>query len=67
MQAHLKTKEHKKRAKTCSEIPYSHAEADMAAGLKSSHDMRLVEAIYAGKTKMAELDEMIVDQLQNPS
>ena len=58
LEAHLKTKEHKKRVKTCSEIPYSQAEADMAAGLKSSHDMKFVKAIYAGKTKMADVDGM---------
>ena len=30
---HLKTKEHKKRTKICKEVPYSHEEAERAAGL----------------------------------
>ena len=31
---HIGTKSHKKRAKTCKEIPYSHEEANRAAGLQ---------------------------------
>ena len=57
IQAHLKTKEHKKRIKTCKEIPYSHEEAERAGGLQPAK-AKFTEAIYQGKTKMADLIEM---------
>ena len=33
IQTHFRTKEHKKRMKTCKDIPYSHEEAERAGGL----------------------------------
>ena len=54
LQAHQKTKEHKKRVKTTKEIPYSHEEANRAGGLQPE-TQRFTNAIYAGKTKMADL------------
>ena len=55
-QAHLKTKAHKKRLKTCDEIPYSHEEANRAAGLQPNKQ-RFTDAIYEGKTKLKDLEE----------
>ena len=51
---HFKTKEHKKRMKTTKEIPYSHEEAERAGGLHPTK-IRFTDAIYAGKTKLADL------------
>ena len=54
IQMHFKTKEHKKRMKTCKEIPYSHEEAERAGGLQPAKP-KFTAAIYDGKTKMADL------------
>ena len=50
---HLKDKAHKKRVKTSKEIPYSHEEAERAAGLQPER-VRFTDLIYQGKTKMAD-------------
>ena len=55
-EAHLLTKAHKKRLKTVHEIPYSHEEANRAAGLQPNKQ-RFTDAIYAGKTKLKDLEE----------
>ena len=34
MKKHYTTKEHKKRVKTCKELPYTHEEAERAGGLQ---------------------------------
>ena len=56
IQTHFKTKEHKKRFKTCKVIPYTHEEANRAGGLMPEK-VRFTDAIYAGKNKMADLEE----------
>ena len=56
LQTHFKTKEHKKRVKTCKEIPYSHEEAERAGGLHPNR-IRFTDAVYAGKTQLAQIDE----------
>ena len=43
--------------KTCKEIPYTHEEAERAGGLQPEK-VRFTDAIYQGKTKMADLIEM---------
>ena len=53
---HFTTKEHKKRMKTCKEIPYSHEEAERAGGLQPARE-RFTNAIYAGKKYIHEIDE----------
>ena len=40
--------------KTVNEIPYSHEEAERAAGLMPEK-IRFTDAIYQGKTKMSDL------------
>ena len=40
--------------KTEKEIPYSHEEAERAAGLQPEK-IRFTDAIYSGKTKMSDL------------
>ena len=42
--------------KTCKHIPYSHEEAERAGGLQPQK-IRFTDAIYSGKTKMADLEE----------
>ena len=54
IQTHFKTKEHKKRFKTCKEIPYSHEEAERAGGLQPEK-VKFTDLIYEGKTKMEDL------------
>eukprot|EP00356_Strombidium_inclinatum_P006497 CAMPEP_0170492084 /NCGR_PEP_ID=MMETSP0208-20121228/11640_1 /TAXON_ID=197538 /ORGANISM="Strombidium inclinatum, Strain S3" /LENGTH=140 /DNA_ID=CAMNT_0010767775 /DNA_START=8 /DNA_END=428 /DNA_ORIENTATION=- len=56
IETHFKTKEHKKRFKTCKEIPYTMEEAMRAGGLQPAKP-KFTKAIYAGKTKMADLEE----------
>ena len=56
IQMHFKTKEHKKRFKTCKEIPYTHEEAERAGGLMPNK-IKFTDAIYEGKRKMADLEE----------
>mmetsp|Transcript_1449 Transcript_1449/g.2537 ORF Transcript_1449/g.2537 Transcript_1449/m.2537 type:complete len:101 (-) Transcript_1449:70-372(-) len=56
IQNHFRTKEHKKRMKTTKNIPYSHEEAERAAGLQPAK-VRFTDKIYEGKTKMADLVE----------
>ena len=55
MEHHYKTKEHKKRIKTCKEIPYSHEEANRGGGLQPAV-AKFTVPIYQGKTKMADLE-----------
>ena len=42
--------------KTCKDIPYSHEEAERAAGLQPER-IRFTDKIYLGKTKMKDLEE----------
>ena len=56
MRRHFKTKEHKKRMKTCREIPYSHEEAERAGGLMPARE-RFTNAIYSGKKEITDLPE----------
>ena len=56
IQAHFKTKTHKKRVKTTKEIPYSHEEAERAGGLQPEKP-KFTVPIYQGKTKMADLQQ----------
>ena len=56
LKTHLTTKEHKKRKKTAKDIPYSHEEAERAGGLHPTK-IRFTDSIYAGKFKMADLEE----------
>ena len=51
MDTHLRNKEHKKRVRTNKEIPYSHEEAERAAGLQPA-TKKFTDLIYQGKTKM---------------
>ena len=59
MKAHLKAKDHKKRLKATKEIPYTHEEAEMAAGLRPSKETPFADAIHAGKRLMSQLVEEI--------
>ena len=58
IQTHFRTKEHKKRMKTCKEIPYSHEEAERAGGLQPFKE-KFTDLIYQGKTKMEDYQEKI--------
>ena len=59
MAEHFRTKEHKKRMRVLKEIPYSHEEADRAAGLQPATDAFKTDLIYKGKGTMEAYKEEI--------
>ena len=59
LQAHYKTKEHKKRVRECKVIPYSHEEAERAGGQMPA-TVKFTDLIYNKKTtKMADYKELV--------
>ena len=55
---HFKTKEHKKRMKTCKDIPYTHEEAERAGGLMPAKE-KFTDLIYSGKTKIQDYKDKV--------
>ena len=60
---HFRTKEHKKRMKTCKEIPYSIEEAERAGGLMPATE-KFTDLIYSGKRTIQDYKDK-VEQKQN--